>query len=104
MAQVNQGRTSNRSKLLFHWLRKGNSLKNSSTYGVRTRQVGAGSGSQDCIIGGGGRGGSGDSDHNGSDIVSNYICGCSEVSMEMGCGGCCEHQWGKQTYYRPAKG
>ena len=28
MAGVNQGRTSNQSKTLFHWLTKGNSLKN----------------------------------------------------------------------------
>jgi len=43
MARVNQARTSNQSKTLFHWLTKGNSLKNSSTYGIRTSQVGAGS-------------------------------------------------------------
>ena len=47
---VNQGRTSNQFKTLFHLLTKGNSLKNSSTYGIRTSQVGVGSGSEDCII------------------------------------------------------
>ena len=36
MAEVNQARTSNQSKTLFRWLTKGNSLKNSSTYGIRT--------------------------------------------------------------------
>jgi len=41
--------------MLFHWLPKGNSLKYSSTYGIRTSQVGAGSGSEDCIMVRGGR-------------------------------------------------
>jgi len=92
MAGVNQRRTSNQSKTLFHWLTKGNSLKNSSTHGVWTSQVGAGSGSQDCIMGGGGGGGGGDSGHDGSDIGCNYIGACSGVSKKIGCGGCCEHR------------
>jgi hypothetical protein len=77
---------------LFHWLTKGNSLKNSSTYGIRTIQVGADSGSEDCIMGGGGRGGDG---HDGSDIGSNYSGGCSGVGVggvtgsgEDGSGNC----------------
>jgi len=39
-------------KTLFHWLTKGNSLKNRSTSGIRTSQVSAGSSSEDCIMGG----------------------------------------------------
>ena len=35
MAGVNQRRISNQSKTLLHWLTKDNSLKNSSTYGIR---------------------------------------------------------------------
>jgi len=50
MTGVNQGRTSNQSKTLFHKLSKGNSLKKSSTYGIRISRVSAGSGSVDCII------------------------------------------------------
>jgi len=49
MAGVNQARTSNQPKTLFHWLTKGDSLKNSSTYGIRTSQFGAGICSKDCI-------------------------------------------------------
>ena len=81
IARVNQGRTSKQSKTLFHWLRKGNSFKNSSTYGIKTSQVGAGSGSKDCIMGGNGQGGGCDSGHGGSDIVSNYIGGCVGVGI-----------------------
>jgi len=81
MAGVKQGRTSNQSKTLFHWLSKGNSLKNSSAYGIRISQVGAGSGSEDCIMGGDGQGGGCDSGHNGSDIGSNNIGGCSGVDI-----------------------
>jgi len=40
MSGVNWGRTSNLSKTLFQWLMKGNSLKDSSTDGTRTSQVG----------------------------------------------------------------
>jgi len=72
MSGVNQGRTSNQSKTLFRWLPKGNSLKDSSTNSTRTSQVGAGSGGEDYIMGWGGRGGSVDSGHDGSDIGSNY--------------------------------
>ena len=79
--RVNQARTSNQSKMLFHWLRKGNNFKNSSTYGIRTSQVGAGSGSKDCIMGGNGQGGGCDSGHGGSDIGSNYIGGCRGVGV-----------------------
>jgi len=79
MAGVNQARTSNQSKTLFPWLTKGNSLKNSSTYGIRTSQVGAGSGSKDCIMYGDGQGGGRNSGHDGSDIGSNYIGGCGGV-------------------------
>jgi len=79
-AGVNQGRTSNQSKTLFHWLTKGNSLKNSVTYGVKTNQVGAGSGGEDCIMGGDGQGGC-DSGHDGSNIGSNYIGRCSGVGF-----------------------
>ena len=88
MARVNQARTSNQSKTLFHWLTKGNSLKNSSTYGIRTSQVGAGSGSKDSIMGGNGQGGGCNSSHDGSDIGSNYIGSCSGVGVggEMGSG------------------
>jgi len=82
MAGVNQGRTSNQSKTLFHWLTKGNSLKNSSTYGMRTSQAGTGSGSKDCIMGGDCQGCGCDSGHDGSDIGSNYIGGCSGVGVE----------------------
>jgi len=81
MAGVNQGRTNNQSKTLFHWLTKGKSLKNSSTYGIRTSQVGAGSGSEDCIMGGDGQGGGCDSDHAGSDIGSNHISGRSRAGV-----------------------
>jgi len=81
MAGVKQGSTSNQSKTLFHWLSKGNSLKNSSAYDIRTSQVGAGSGSEDCIMGGDGQGGGCDSGHDGSDIGSNYIGGCSGVDI-----------------------
>ena len=59
---------------MFHWLTKGNSLKNSSIHG-------AGSGSEDCIIGGDGQGGSCDSGHDGSDIGSNCIGGCGGVGV-----------------------
>ena len=48
---------------------KGNNLKDSSTYGTRTVQVGEGSGSEDCMMGGSGRGGSVDSGHDGSDLA-----------------------------------
>ena len=90
MAGVNQGRTSNQSKTLFHWLSKGNSLKNSNAYGIRTNQVGAGpsSGSEDCIMGGDGQGGGCDSGHDGSDIGSNYIGGCSGVGVGVETGSC----------------
>jgi len=78
--------------MLFHWLTKGNTLKNSSTYGIRTIQVGADSGSEDCIMGGGGWGGD---SHDESDIRSNYSCGCSGVGVggvtgsgEDGSGNC----------------
>jgi len=81
MAGVNHERTSNQSKTLFHWLTKGNRLKNSSTYGIRTSQVGAGSDIKDCIMGGGGQGGGGNSGHDRSDIGSNYIDGCSGVGF-----------------------
>jgi len=79
MSGVNRGRTSNQSKTLFQWLTKGKGLKDSSTYGTRTSQVGEGSGSKDCIMGRSGRGGGVDSGHDGSDIDSNYHCGCSGV-------------------------
>jgi len=42
--------------MVFHWLTKGNGLKDSSTCGIRASQVGAGSGSEDYIMGGGGQG------------------------------------------------
>jgi len=76
---VNRGRTNNQSKTLFQWLKKGNSLKDSSTYGTRTSEVGEGRGSRDCMMGGSGRGGGIDSGHDGSDICSNYHGGCSGV-------------------------
>jgi len=81
MEEVNQGGTSNLSKMLIHWLTKGNSLKDSSTYGIRTSQVGAGSGSEDCIMVGGCQGGGGDSGHDGSDVGSNYSGGGSGVGV-----------------------
>jgi len=88
MAKVNRGRTSNQSKTLFHRLTKGNSLKNSSIYGIRTSPVGAGSGSEDCIMDGDSQSGGGDSGHERSDIGSNYISGCSGlgVGSETGSG------------------
>jgi len=88
MAGVNQARTRNQSKTMFHWLTKGNILKNSSTYGIRTSQVGAGSGSEDCIMSGEGQGSGYNSGHDGSVIGSNYIGGCSGVGVggEMGSG------------------
>ena len=67
MVGVNQARTSN------HWLTKGNSLKNSSTCGIKTSQVDAGSGTEDCIMGGDGQGGGCDSGYDGSDVGSHYI-------------------------------
>jgi len=79
MSGVNRGRTSNQSKTLFQWLTKGNSLKDSSIYGTRTSQFGEGSGSEDCVMGGSGRGSGVDSGHDGSDIGSNYHGGCSGV-------------------------
>jgi len=78
-AGVNQGGISNQSEMLFHWQTKGNSLKDSSTYGIRTSQLGAGSDSKDCIMGRGSRGGGSDSGHDRSDISSNYSSGCSGV-------------------------
>ena len=72
MADVHQEGTSNQSKFFFKGLRKGDSLKDSSS------QVGAGSGSEDCIVGGSG---GGDSGHDGNDIGSNYSGGCSGVSV-----------------------
>jgi len=79
MSGVNRGRTSNQSKMLFQWLTKGKGLKDSSTYGTRTSQVSEGSGSEDCMMGGSGRGSGVDSGHDGSDIGSNYHGGCSGV-------------------------
>jgi len=81
MAGVNQGRTSNQSKMLFDCQTKGNSLKNSGTYGIRTSHVDTGSGSEDCIMGRDGQGGGCDSDHDGSDIGSNYIGSFSGVGV-----------------------
>jgi len=106
MAGVNHGRTSNQSKTLFHWLTKGNSLKNSSTYGFGTSQVGAGSGSEDCIVGGDGQGGGCDSGHDGSDIGSNYIGGCSGVGVggETGSGEDGSGDWVMNTSDSGAKG
>jgi len=78
MSGVNRGRTNNHSKTLSYWLTKGNSLKDSSTYGTRISQVGAGSGSEDRIMGGSGRGGDIDSGHDWSDI-GNYNRGCTGV-------------------------
>jgi len=80
MAGVIQGKTGNQSKALFHCLTKGNRLKDSSTYGIGTSQVCAGSGSEDCIMGGGCRGGGGDSGHDRSDIGKNYSGGSSWVA------------------------
>ena len=95
MSGVNRGRTINQSKTLFQWLTNSNSRKNSSTYGTRTSQVGEGSSSEDCMMGGSGRGGGVDSGHDGSDIGSNYHGGCSGVgaggetgSGEDGSGDC----------------
>jgi len=79
MSGVNRGRTSNQSSSLFQWLTEGNSLKDSSIYGDRTSQVGEGSGSEDCMMGGSGWGGGVDSKHDGSDIGSNYHGSCSGV-------------------------
>jgi len=87
IAGVNQARTSNQSKTLFHWLTKGNNFKHNSTYGIRTSQVGAGSGSKDCIMGGDGQGGGCNSGHDGSDIGSNYVDGCSRVGVGGETGG-----------------
>ena len=42
-------------------------------------QVGAGSGSEDCTMGGGGRGSGGGNSHDGSEIGSNYSGSCSWV-------------------------
>jgi len=81
MAGVNQGGTSNQSKILFRSLTKSNSLQDSSTSGIRTSQIGASSGSEDCIMGGGGRGGGGDRGHDGSDIGSNHSGGCNGVGV-----------------------
>ena len=80
MEEVNQGGTSNQLKMLTDWLTKGNSLKDSSSYGIRTSQVGAGSVSENCIMVGGGQGGGGDSGHR-SDVGSNYSGGGSGVGV-----------------------